>query len=239
MKGRTLLTWLRWALLAAPVALASAGCSLDPVGSPSRPRRAHRGARPVRRRLPDVPRLAGGRALRDERAHDQGHPLRAVPHAPGGHPNFTQPVRDAKCGGCHQPQYQQTLVEQALRDARARRALDGDRAARDGAPTGGLHRGRRRAADAASSGDSSSGELGGRLCAACHYDEHRLDLAAVRRDEFCVSCHAGTRRPFRRSRPPSGTNRCVQCHVRVGETVTGQVVNTHRFARPGAEGSGQ
>jgi hypothetical protein len=31
----------------------------------------------------------------------------------------------------------------------------------------------------------------------------------------------------------------VECHVRVGQTVTGQVVNTHRFTMPGAEGTGK
>ena len=85
-------------------------------------------------------------------------------------------------------------------------------------------------------GDSSSGGLGGRLCAACHYDEHRLGLGVVQRAGFCTGCHTGREEHF----PTSGsTNRCVQCHVRVGETVSGQVVNTHRFARPGAEGAGR
>ena len=36
--------------------------------------------------------------------------------------------------------------------------------------------------------------------------------------------------PVATSGPP---NRCVTCHVRAGESVTGQVVNTHRFAVPG------
>jgi hypothetical protein len=35
--------------------------------------------------------------------------------------------------------------------------------------------------------------------------------------------------------PPSVSNRCVECHVRAGQTVTGQPVNRHRFAVPGAE----
>ena len=66
-------------------------------------------------------------------------------HTPGGHPNFTQPVRDGKCGGCHQPQYQQTLASKhfATRDA----ARAGRRPGRaGGAPPGGLHRGHGRAA---------------------------------------------------------------------------------------------
>ena len=80
-------------------------------------------------------------------------------------------------------------------------------------------------------GDPTSGELGGRVCAACHYDEHRLDLAVVQRPDFCTGCH--TDRDDHFAFPTPGfTNRCVQCHVRVGETVTGQIVNTHRFAKP-------
>src|SRR5262245_40823520 len=50
-------------------------------------------------------------------------------HAPGGHPNFTQPVRDATCAGCHQPEYQQTIASLHFVD-RQPRALDGDRSAR-------------------------------------------------------------------------------------------------------------
>jgi hypothetical protein len=60
----------------------------------------------------------------------------------------------------------------------------------------------------------------------------------VRRDGFCTSCHGA--RPGHFDFPtPEVTNRCLQCHVRVGKTVTGQVVNSHRFAKPGAESSGQ
>jgi hypothetical protein len=156
-------------------------------------------------------------------------------HTPGGHPNFTQPIRDGKCGGCHQPQYQETLVSKhfATRDLRA---LDNDRDARQALRLEGFTvataRGRRFV------GDSSSGELGGRLCAACHYDEHRLGLGLVQRADFCTGCHAGREMHFPIP-TPGLANRCVQCHVRAGQTVSGQVVNTHRFARPGAESAGQ
>ena len=227
--------WLVWMLLAAPIAVASAGCFLIP--SAPRPD-------------PNAP-IAGPAVYVDNCQLCHASPVAAhyamslhttkgircgQCHTPGGHPNFTQPVSDGKCGGCHQPQYQESLVSRHFA-TRALSALDHDQAARKAlrqegftapAPGGG-----RRFV-----GDSSSGELGGRLCAACHYDEHRLDLAVVRRDGFCTSCH-GARTGHFEIPTPEGTNRCLQCHVRVGETVNGQVVNSHRFARPGAEGGGQ
>jgi hypothetical protein len=147
-------------------------------------------------------------------------------HTGAGHPDFVEPVADTKCGGCHQAEYQQTLASRHFA-TRARRALDADRAARVAlrekgfvaATAGGRH----------FVGDAVSGERGGRLCAACHYDEHRLGLGAVQREDFCVGCHADRAEHFP---SPDPTNRCVQCHVRVGETVNSQVVNTHRFVRP-------
>jgi hypothetical protein len=154
-------------------------------------------------------------------------------HTGEGHPDFAQPVRDGKCGGCHQAEYQQTLVSKHFA-TRLQRALDGDRAARAALRREGFTGST--AAGRAFVGDVGSGELGGRLCAACHYDEHRLGLGAVQGTDGCAACH--TRRdehfPIPASEPE---NRCVTCHVRAGETASGQVVNTHRFALPGA-GSG-
>jgi hypothetical protein len=151
-------------------------------------------------------------------------------HTPDGHPSFGRPIEDGKCGGCHQPQYQETLASKHFA-TRALRALDNDQAARQALRADGF------TAPAAAGrrfvGDSSSGELGGRLCAACHYDEHRLGLGLVRRPDFCTGCHAGREAHF----PVATTgpvNRCLECHVRVGQTSKGQVVNTHLFARPGA-----
>src|SRR5215469_3659960 len=50
-------------------------------------------------------------------------------HSPEGHPNFTEPVQDSTCGGCHQPAYEQTL-ESAHFAGRQLRPLDRDQAAR-------------------------------------------------------------------------------------------------------------
>ena len=148
-------------------------------------------------------------------------------HPSGNHPDFGRPVRDETCGGCHQPQFQQTL-ESPHFATRVRLNLDGDRAARAALRRDGftvVGGGRRTFA-----GDATSNELGGRLCAACHFDGHRLGLRSVQRADFCSGCHTGREAHF-----PTGTtestNRCVSCHVRVGDTVTGQVVDTHRFAR--------
>jgi hypothetical protein len=151
-------------------------------------------------------------------------------HRPAGHPDFTEPVRDATCAGCHTSQLEQVLATQHF-ETRELRALDGDRAARS------LLRREQFIATSAGTrrfvGDSSSNALGGRLCAACHYDEHRFGLAAVNQGNFCVGCH-GT--------PPHGpmpsslglTNPCMECHVRVGATASGQVLNTHRLTTSGS-----
>lgn len=149
-------------------------------------------------------------------------------HTPGGHPNFTEPVRDATCAGCHQPAYEQTVASAHFAD-RQLRSLDEDRAARvtlrhEGfiatTPKGRLF-----------VGDSTAGTQGGRLCMACHYDEHRLGLGAVQRAEFCDSCHKGFEQHFARGTPVE-PNRCTRCHVRAGTTDSGQTINTHLFALP-------
>jgi hypothetical protein len=150
-------------------------------------------------------------------------------HRPAGHPDYTEPVRDATCAGCHQAQYEQVVATMhfATRD---QRPLDGDRAARKT-----LRLEHFVAAGAETSrfvGDASSGALGGRLCAACHYDEHRLGLATVRQPTFCAGCHpaAELHAPVPSSAP---TNPCMQCHTRIGTTARGQVVNTHLITRSG------
>jgi hypothetical protein len=152
-------------------------------------------------------------------------------HTPGAHPDFSEPVRDGKCGGCHQAQYEQTVASKHFA-SRVQRTLDGDRTARaslrrDGftVPTGTTRH---------FAGDSSSGEMGGRLCAACHYEEHRLGLGRVKQANFCVSCHGDRQQHF--AELTAEGNRCVVCHARVGVTAVGQTVNTHRFAVPGREG---
>ena len=155
-------------------------------------------------------------------------------HRGPGHPDFQQPVRDGTCGGCHPAQYEQTLASTHFA-TRLLRTLDADRAARAELREQGFiaetASGRRFVAD------ETSGAPGGRLCAACHYDEHRLGLGAARRETFCVQCHTHREGHYGGDgAAPAATNRCVQCHVRAGETVTGQTVDTHRFGLPGAEG---
>ena len=201
-----------WMLLAAPVALASAGCFLIPSAPRPDPNAPIAGPVPY----VDNCQLCHASPVAAHYAMSV-HTTKGIRcgqcHTPGGHPNFTQPVSDGKCGGCHQPQYQESLVSTHFA-TRAQMALDttrprGRRCARKASP-----RPPRRGV-AASWATRPPGELGGRLCAACHYDEHRLDLAVVRRDGFCTGCHGA--RPDHFDFPaPEGTNRCLQCHVRVG-----------------------
>ena len=235
MKRRSATSWLTWGLLAAPIALTITGCFLAPW-SPPRPD-------PVASVSGPAPYVEGCETCHAApvAAHyaQSLHAAKGIRcgqcHTPGGHPNFTQPVRDGKCGGCHQPQFQETLASKHFA-GRERRALDDDGTARGTLRREGFtvatREGRRFV------GDASSGELGGRLCATCHYDEHRLGLGPVQRADFCITCHAGREEHFLIP-TPGLANRCVQCHVRVSETARGQVVNTHRFARPGAEDTGK
>jgi hypothetical protein len=146
-------------------------------------------------------------------------------------------VADGRCGGCHQPEYQQTFLSKHF-GARVQSGLDADRAARVA-----LRRERFIVSGPGGrtfAGDASTGQLGGRLCAACHYDEHRLGEHAVTRPDFCTTCHVGREEHYAMpssTTEASETNRCVECHVRVGKTASGQIVNSHRFAVPGTEES--
>jgi hypothetical protein len=153
--------------------------------------------------------------------------------AAGGHPDFSRPIRDGKCGGCHQDQYQQTLQSPHFQ-GRVLMDLDADRARRVELRAiahrvetpGGLR----------FAGDAQSGDLGGRLCVSCHYDGHRLGRGAVQQANFCTGCHTDRAAHYAFDLP-GPDNRCITCHVRAGETAMGQVVNSHLFRMgTGAEG---
>ena len=148
-------------------------------------------------------------------------------HAPAGHPDFVRPVQDTTCAGCHSAEYEQTLASRHFA-TRVERALDTDRAARTAL---------RRAGFVAEAGGTRH-FVSGRLCAACHYDGHKLGLDAVQREALCVGCHPGRDEHYP-GPVPAGGNRCMECHVRIGETASGRVVTTHRFAMPGAESGGR
>jgi Cytochrome c7 and related cytochrome c len=214
-----------WSMLVGAIAVALGGCFL--VGAPERPDRGS-----VSGPVPYVEDCQACHAAPVGAHYLQSlHASMGVRcgqcHTPGGHPDFRQPVRDAKCGGCHLPEYQQTIGSRhyARRD---QRPLDGDRAARARLRRDGFMA--NTAQGRVFVGDASSGDLGGRLCAACHYDEHRLGRDAVQRADFCTGCHTNRTEHFP---SPTDGNRCVQCHVRVGQTVKDQNINTHRFAKPG------
>ena len=211
------------------------GCFLVP-GSPKRPDAAAPVSGPVPY-VEDCQTCHGGRI--DKSYRQSLHAAVGIRcgqcHTPGGHPDFTSPVQDGKCGGCHPAQYQQTLESKHF-VGRQMRMLDDDRAARVALRREGLTaatpEGRRFV------GDATSGALGGRLCAACHYDEHRLGLGSVHTADFCTGCHTGRAHPYP-DVTPNVPNRCIECHVRAGETAAGQRVNHHQFAVPGAEGAGR
>jgi hypothetical protein len=81
-------------------------------------------------------------------------------------------------------------------------------------------------------GDEASGALGGRLCMSCHFDEHRLSRRPVLAADFCSGCHTDRADHYVMDFPGL-ENRCIQCHVRAGETVNGQVMNRHTFSMGG------
>jgi hypothetical protein len=231
MLPHSLLAWFAWVVRVVSTLLALGGCFLV-SRAPERPDPAQ----PVSGPAVSVERCQGCHGRVAEQYAQSFHTAKGIRcgqcHTPGDHPNFTQPVRDAKCGGCHQPAYQQTLASQHFA-GRQLRSLDDDQAARA------MLRGEDFVTTTAAGGrrfvgDSTSGDLGGRLCAACHYDEHRLGLAAVQRADSCVGCHTDVERHFPIP-TPGLANRCTRCHVRAGTTDRGQPINTHRFARPGGE----
>ena len=218
-------------LLVASTGLALGGCFL--LSRAPRPDSggARLGPRPVRGGVPGLPRGAGGRAVRPESPHGQGHPLRAMPHA--GRPSELRAAR----AGRQVRRLPSTRVpadpgEQALRDPAAARA--GRRPGRaDHAPPRGIHRGHGRAA-----GTSWATRPRASWAVACARRVTTTSIGSASAPCSGPTSASDATRIGRRTSPistPGLTNRCTQCHVRAGTTESGQVVNTHRFARPGEE----
>jgi hypothetical protein len=161
-------------------------------------------------------------------AHGARHILCGQCHGGGEHPDPETPVMDGTCAGCHTPEFQEQLASTHFEE---RVPVDlGD------------WLGREDSADAASQffaraddvtrfvGQRDAGGAGGLLCVGCHYDGHAFGLAALRRAGACETCHAGLNDHFA-DEESEGGNRCLDCHVHAGRTVTGQVVNSHHFAK--------
>jgi hypothetical protein len=141
-------------------------------------------------------------------------------------PGCAAPVGDGVCGGCHSAQYEQTLASEHF-ESRKQLALNDDPALRERV---------RRDGSAYDEGEyrvfvgDLGGGRGGRLCTACHYDGHGLGLSSVRQEGFCLGCHDDQDDHYEDEEEAEGfTNRCMACHVRVGRTRTGQIVNDHSF----------
>jgi hypothetical protein len=207
--------WVRRALLLLAVS-GLAGCALlpwarkrpDPVASVSGP----------------APYVEDCDSCHDEEAEEYAESLHAAKgircgqcHTPGlnldldedGHPDPAHPMADGKCGGCHQPQPLAADEDRRL-ELREQGFLVG------------------RGEAALFVGDEAAGELGGRLCVACHFDEHRLGRGMVESADACTGCHVKYLAHYPTA-IPGFENLCIGCHVRVDETVNGQVVNTHLF----------
>ena len=227
-----MLTWLAWVVRAVVTLLAFGGCFLlsrapdrpdpeQPVSGPAvsvercQTCHARAGRRALRRRVSTRPRASAvGNATRREA-------IRTSPSRCG----------TPSAAGCHQPAYQQTLASQHFAGRAAARA--GRRPGRaDRAPRGGLHRhhGRR---------DGASWVTRPRATWAAACARRVTTTSIVSASPPCsgpTSASGVTRvsrgtSPFRRR---TRTNRCTRCHVRAGTTESGQSINTHRFARPGA-----
>ena len=230
-RRHTSAAWVRRALLLLAVS-GLAGCALlpwarkrpDPVASVSGP----------------APYVEDCDSCHDEEAEEYAESLHAAKgircgqcHTPGlnldleedGHPDPAHPMADGKCGGCHQPQYQQTLATIHY-SGRALEPLAADEDRRLELREQGFLVGRGEAALFV--GDEAAGELGGRLCVACHFDEHRLGRGMVESADACTGCHVKYLEHYPTA-IPGFENLCIGCHVRVDETVNGQVVNTHLF----------
>jgi hypothetical protein len=233
MTPHSVVAWLAWVVRVVSTMLALGGCFLVSRG-PDRPDSAESVSGPAVAVERCQTCHAGQAAAYAQSLHTAKGIRCGQCHTPGGHPNFIQPVRDGTCGGCHLPAYEQTVASQHF-TSRRERALDGDRAARASLRGEGFIAATPRGGHFV--GDSTSGELGGRLCVACHYDEHRIGLGAVQRADFCVGCHTDLDGHFPRP-APGLANRCTRCHVRAGTTDGGQPLNTHRFARPAGRTGG-
>jgi len=149
-------------------------------------------------------------------------------HRGGGHPAFDEPLDDGTCGGCHLPEYQQVAPSAHARNAIVVPVEISERTLRaDGFRIELSERVFFTTRDQRS-------RRGGRLCAGCHYDGHRLSSSSARSAHLRESCH--TDRGGHYSDVVADDNRCLVCHMREGVTVVGQAVTSHAFpglAEPG------
>ncbi len=137
-------------------------------------------------------------------------------HRGGGHPDFEVAVNDATCGSCHLAEYQQNALSAHAETA----VLVGAEISPQALRAQGFRAGER---FVRRSGEAEDG----RLCAACHYDQHALSLGSVRGAGFCESCHSGLVDHFELE---AEGNRCIGCHVEQDTTLVGQTVTSHSFA---------
>src|SRR5215510_513075 len=129
MRSYRVAAWFKGVVLVSSILLGLGGCFLMGKWQPGRPKPSQVSGPPVY--VPDCQNCHEapvGEAYAQSRHAVVGIRCGQC-HTPGGHPNFAEPVRDSTCGGCHEPDYEQTLESAHFKD-RQLRPLDSDQAAR-------------------------------------------------------------------------------------------------------------